>query len=386
MRTMCALVAVMAFLINGCGKTESKPATNEPQAAAKPAPLPVPSPAADPASAAPKATESAASAPTPPATPGIPGPPKEWPRPERIPAASVPTADTPEGVVEQVSQALADGKYQILWEILPESRQKELQAVLLEFTDRMDAGVYDHTVAIVEFTTRMIEKHKERLLAHPMIVQFGVEKEKMAAAMDAVVVAGKALLDSELYSLAELRSMDLPAFLSTTVPKIVAAAPQLAAAIPAEQAAMLGPIEQAFGIAGSLKGVKASRVSGDDSTAVVRVEIEGSEPVDVEFVKVEGKWVPKQLEDQWPMVLDQFRGWLTMVPDKNNPKAVSDATVTLMFAWGAMKALHEKNTDEEFNKQLDIVMSLLRATNVLPKPQDKKAGEESQPPAEPPKP
>lgn len=381
MRKTCALLASLAIVVGGCGKTESKPEVV----------LPTPEPKTSASSTETKST-TVSDAPTPTAKPTTPAPtttpvvadplkpPKEWPRPTRVKPEAVLTADTPEGVVEQVSKALADGKYQVLWEMLPESHQKDLQGVLLEFTNRMDPALYDHIVAIVEFTTRMVEKQKERLLKHPVVLEFGIESEKLSTAMDGGIVIGKALLDSELYSLAELQGVDIPTFLATTGPKIVSALPALAAAIPAEQAAMLGPVEQAFGIAGSLKSVKATRVSGDDNATVIRVEVEGQDPTEVEFVKVEGKWIPKQLQESWPTILDQFRQMIAMVPDKTNKEAVAKVIGYMPLVWGSIQNLNNMETDEKFNKQLNIVVGLLRSFKVLPGGRDKTAPKPPEPP------
>lgn len=352
-RSLVAVCAASAAWLGGCGKPESAP----------------PASSQAPAAAVDKATEAviaapapAPVAPTPSPPPTVPEPPKsnalkKWPRPERRPVEpALGSAGTPEETVEALARALGEGKYQAIWEALPLKHQSELKAVVADFTDRVDPVYYDQVVNMVETGTKLLEKHKERFFSHPISGELPIEKAKLEKAWDPLIAIGKALLDSELYDLEELRAIDMSSFFATTVPRVAQSLPGLAALewIPT------GEATEYFGLFESLKNAKATRVSESDGRVVLRIESEGQAPREVEFVQVEEKWVPSALEERWPAFLEGIRGWTTYVPDKNDKAESQKALFNLLGPSIALSGVLNSNTDEAFDKSMKAIQSLLK--------------------------
>jgi hypothetical protein len=350
-RSLAAVCAASAAWLSGCGKPESPP----------PASSEAPAAAVDKSAEA--AIASTSPAPTPPSPPPTaPEPPKfksikQWPRPERRPVEpALGSVGSPEETVEALAKALGEGKYQAVWEALPAKHQSELKAVVAEFTNRVDPMYYDQVVNMVETGTKLLEKHKERFFAHPISGELPIEREKLEKAWDPLIAIGKALLDSELYDLEELRAMEMSSFFASTVPRVAQALPALAALewIPTDAAT------EYLGMFESLKSAKASRVSEADGKVVLRIESEGQAPREVEFVQVEEKWIPSALEERWPEFLEWLRSWTTYVPDKNNKEESQKALFNLLGPSIALSGVLNSNTDEAFDKSMKGIQSILK--------------------------
>jgi hypothetical protein len=121
--------------------------------------------------------------------------------------------------------------------------------------------------------------------------------------------------------------------------------------------------------------VKASKVSGDDTTAVVKIEFPDRDPADVEFIKVEDKWIPKDLESQWAGWMQQVKdllGQLLADDTEEGKKKLEKLKGTQLLAQLGIAFLARTETDDQFHDSVKAAWKILMKEDF---PDPRKKGE-----------
>lgn len=285
----CLLIGA-SFLV-GCG---SKPAEVPTAEAPTEAPAPVETPAV------------AESAPTP--------EPPSPPEPEKtlVPAAAKvePPAipDSPAELVKLVARELSENRPQILFYSLPASYQNDLFLMIAKPASVADPEIWSNAVEAFRNVGVAMKVKKEVLVNYPAIHVFGVTKEQVERYWDPVVDLVDLVANSNINNTANLESINLGDYLAETGGQIMQkSAPVIGALINAN-------------INEELKNVEATVVSQEGDTAVVKIDIPGGDSQEVEFLRVEGKWVPQYVAQNWPYFLDNAK----KVTDMLMPKKTDD--------------------------------------------------------------
>lgn len=298
---------------------------------------------------------------------------KRRPPVEVVKAETVLTATEPEQVVEQLGKAISDHKLQAVWEFLPPKYQTEVMDIVADLNKRVDPGVWTGITTVFQTGVVALKEQKERFFKHPISEHLPISKESLQKGWDPAVAIGEALLDSQLYAPETLKTFDPAAFLATTGAKIIDQLPAVAEA--SGNSELIDNVK----LIDSLKTVKASKVSGDENTAVVKIELEGKDPIDVDFVKVDGKWIPKMLEEQWPTLIQSLKDAVAMVPayDASNPdqkKQIDKLKGTLALANLGVGTVAAAQTDKDFDDRIRFLWKTVVQTDfpVPPPGQEKK--------------
>ncbi|MBY0586633.1 hypothetical protein K2X85_05620 [bacterium] len=275
------------------------------------------------------------------------------PRPERHAAETVLSANEPEQLVVQFGQAVADKKYQVLWEMLPTPYQNDIKTLMTDFVAKVDGKVYNQLTSNVQLMVFTLRKHKDKFFRHPIMDHLPLDRATLEKVWDPAVAVGEAFLDSEMYDIQELQKIDFPRALAETGPRVMDQIPTLASALPMPE------LGEAIELIQSLKNVKATKISGDDSAQVVKIEIEGRDPIEAEFVKHEGKWIPRILQDNWTSGLEQARSALAMIPVDDGTeegKKRVDRFRGLMIGLGfGATLLASVDTDARFDEYIRVI-------------------------------
>jgi len=309
---------------------------------------------------------------------------KRRPPVEVVKAETVLTATEPEQVVEQLGKAISEHKLQAVWEMLPPKYQTELMDVVAELNKRVDPGIWTGITTIFQTGVVALKEQKEHFFANPISEHLPISKESLQKGWDPAVAIGEALLDSQLYAPETLKTFDPAAFLATTGAKVLDQLPPLAEA--SGNTELIDNVK----LIESLKNVKASKVSGDENTAVVKIELEGKDPSDVDFVKVDGKWIPKLLEEQWPTLIQQLKDVVALIPsyDSSNPdqkKQLDGLKGTLQLANLGVGTLAAARNDKEFDDRIRFLWKTVMKTDFPAAAPDQEKKEEAAKPAEEPK-
>lgn len=191
--------------------------------------------------------------------------------------------DSPDGVVKASVEALKTGELDKIYNMLPESYQKDVQALFAE-AGKIDAEMYNGVMALLPKAVQAIEKQKGEIDK-----QLGAMGMKVDTFLPALKLVVEALDKGGIMKADGLAKADVPALLKATGAALMTLKTM---PIPEEKDMT---IEAGLKKLDSLK-VTVIKTEGDKSE--LEIEFEGKKEK-VAFVKVEGKWIPEELAKVW---------------------------------------------------------------------------------------
>lgn len=277
----------------------------------------------------------------------------------RLHAASLGAApgaaqDTPDAAARSVVTALEAGQLRGVWDALPASYQQDVNDLIHAFATNMDSELWKGGTDLVKKVALILETKKKFILNYPAVAPM---LEQLAPNYDKIVAVLKTIVASELLDLGKLKTLDLGAFLDGSGKQILE---KLAAL--AKEAGQAGIGKESFGVPvpelPDLKKVKFTTVSVDGDTAKLRVEEEGKDPQEHEALRVEGKWLPKEMAAGWPEGIAAGKAKLAeMGPQLKQKK--KDALGGITFGNMILAGLLAAKTQEEFNQAIDTLKNLV---------------------------
>lgn len=273
------------------------------------------------------------------------------------PAPGAPAADTADAAMRAVIADLQTGNLRGVWDALPASYQKDLNDVVHTFAENMDAEVWTTTMSAVSKARLVLKQKKEFILAHPLLAALP-NKDALAANWDQIVDVLDAVMASELAKLGTLKTIEVGEFIDGSGKKIVE-----------KLAALAQNADQAGVKLDSFPGLpvkdlpiptkaKVTLVSSDGDTAKVRFEEEGKEPKEVDMVRFEGKWLPREMVDGWADGVQQAKAKLT----DDMAAALKKNKGQLLFQMKMLIAVCDQllaaRTQEQFNQTVNDIVGM----------------------------
>lgn len=265
-------------------------------------------------------------------------------------AAPAPVPATPDETVKQVATQLGDGKPEALWDALPASYQTDTTGLVHEFGKTVDQETYNAGFGLVQKLVKILETKKDFILQMPQLQKDQAAKADLEKNWDQVVGFFSKIANCELTDSSKLANLDIRQFLATSGSGIMKDAMALALLAPQK------PNDARIDPQIMLRNTKAEIVNQTPDSATLRVSVPGEKPEDQQFVKVEGKWVPKDMADNWnQMVLDAKAGLAKMKAETN--KENKDMALAQIKQVDAMldQVLATKTPDEFMGKIGQII-------------------------------
>lgn len=257
------------------------------------------------------------------------------------PAEQLTIPDSPDGTVRVVMRGLNQHQPVILWRALPPSYQQDVIEVSAGFADSVDPAIFDRAVAVARKGAVVLQQKKELILATETIKGANLEPEAMDALWEAYVHILDAVLASEVASLEGLRNIDVDEFLSTTGVALM----DQTAAVTTEDAGdetLAARLE-------ALERTEVELVRRDGDNATVRVIPPEGEPAEVEMTRVEGRWVPVDLVEQWSGMIAQADAQIEFLGSEE----AAQMKVQLLFAIGVAEGFIDQIAEMESPEELD---------------------------------
>jgi hypothetical protein len=252
--------------------------------------------------------------------------------------------DSPEGTVLAIAEALQNNQAEILWIALPESYRRDITEITKTFAEKMDPAVYDRAFATVMRAVDVLDDRKDIILASETFKSTGADADEIREGLSNTQVFTDTLKESEIATLAGLGSVDWEQFLATTVNTMITNA----AAIEAEGG------ENIFN---ELASLKVETVDLADDRATLRISSDNQEPEDVEMARVEGRWVPAEMADEWAQGMEDARQGLAEM----TPESMAAQKTQIMMFFGMADALIEQiaslQTPEEFDAAIGPMLA-----------------------------
>jgi hypothetical protein len=266
-------------------------------------------------------------------------------------------ADTPDAAARAIVADLESGNLRAVWDAFPASYQKDVNDLIHTFAASMDADMWKGGADIVKKVQQILEQKKKFILAYPDVAPLA---DQLTPHYDKIVDVLKAIVTSELSDLSKLKTLDLGKFLDGSGKKILEKIAAFAKeADPASVAKAGLPGASVLADVPNLKKMKFTTVSMDGDAAKLRIEEEGKDTREEDVVRVEGKWVPKEMADGWAAGIaagkEQLQEMGKSLKDPEAKKGVVGIMTVVNLVLGGIQAAQ---TQEDFNKAIDSLKNM----------------------------
>jgi hypothetical protein len=245
--------------------------------------------------------------------------------------------DTPDGAVLALVNGLKNGHPEAFWEFLPASYQADLNDLIHVFAGRMDGEIWRKSVTVLRKLAGVL-KSKQQFLpqigpprknGEPPVGDWGKFSEML-----------ETLMASDLADLDRLKSADAGRLLATAGGQMFV------------QIRMISSLTAQDEFSESLNRLADLRVTLISSTterATLKFEAPNDQPTVVEFLRIEGKWIPQNLAEEWIEKVGEARAWLSLLSPDTFAERKPEYLEVLTTAESALDTLARANSQEEFN-------------------------------------
>lgn len=255
--------------------------------------------------------------------------------------AQLTVPDSPGGTVEVVLDGLVDHHPEIVWRGLPPSYQQDVADLARDFADTVDPVVFDRAVAVTRKSVVVLQSKKEIILGAEAFKRMPLDAETVDAVWEAAVHMLDALLASDIVGLSTLRELDVDAFLATTGSVLMDQASQL----PAGNEEMMTFVQQVE----AYRDVEVEVVGEDGDRAVVMLAIPDEEPMELELVRIEDRWIPAELAAHWPQAVAEVGSRIEFLASDE----AAQIKVRALFGLGVVEGFVDQINQMESSEEID---------------------------------
>jgi hypothetical protein len=267
-------------------------------------------------------------------------------------ACSTPDELGPAETVEFVAHGLAGGDLSVGWDALPASYQSDMNGIAHDFAAAVDADLWNRTFAVLGKLTRLLKEKEAFILGHPFVAEHLAESAGEGADWSAVVQIIDLLVTSELANVDQLATLDVGSFLTGTGNRFLQLFIEASALSSVEHRAEFEAQRD------SLLALRATLESTEGGVASVRIEVPGEDPTLQRFVRVEEKWIPADLADDWSTRIASAK---ESIANLSNEEMMANKPAILMqmsMVDSALDTLLAAKTAEEFNAGIGAVIGM----------------------------
>lgn len=264
-------------------------------------------------------------------------------------------ATSPDAAILQVRDNIIENKPGAVFEMLPPSYQADINGVVADAAKRMDEDVWNQGVGILQQVANILESKRDLILSTQAMSSLP-DPEDLKKNWNQGVSVLQAFVQSDFTNLKRLQQGEVGTLLSESGSKIMASVTDLMAS--SEQAA------DAEAELDKIRNMTATVVSQDGDTAVVKVDTEGEEPEELEMVRVEGRWIPKDMADGFKEGIAEMRENLAGL-DFSSEEGQQQKTM-ILAQMGGIKSMLDQLENAKTKEELEgifggLMMGLMGA-------------------------
>jgi hypothetical protein len=249
--------------------------------------------------------------------------------------------DSPDGTVKAIADGLVQNQPQVLWQAMPTSYQEDITSLTKEFAAKMDATVYDKVFDVLQKTVDLAKTKKEFILASSIMEKAEADRADIERGYDGVVDLLETILSSEISSIESLSAIDYESFLSSTGARVM----EQAAAI--SQMSDDDPFTTEF--RNKLQGATYEVVSSEGDSAVVRATASDGESELLDLIRVEDRWVLKEMADDWAETIGGARDKLANMTEEEIAQSRVQIMMGVAMVESFVTQLAATTTQEDFD-------------------------------------
>lgn len=277
-------------------------------------------------------------------------------------SGSTPSPDKPDVYIQSLFNSISSGDSKAVWNALPAKYQSDVVGLKNDFAAKMDADVWNKAFVVVAKAAHVLKTKKDMLLQNPLLTLLPPDAmNSLKGSWDTVAGMIETLAQSEIKTLDGLKSADPATFFASTGNALFGSGLKVAETFPpaAERVA-------------KAKKVKVSLLKLDGDTATVKVETEG-EPTSEDVVKrIDGKWLPIEIVNDWDKNIAAAKANLA---DLNIPPELKPSLMEgLTAVEGRIDALQAATDQATFDKELVNLTQVVQAFMASPMPDVKPTG------------
>ena len=240
-----------------------------------------------------------------------------------IPLVSTTREGTAESTFQQTLIAFQEGRLETVFDFLPPSYQADVNTLVHDFAGKMDTEIWSTSFNLLVKVANLLKSKKMLILSLD-----GVKRTPQIESIkhwDAIASGIHDIASSEVADLSKLKQTDVRGLLES-----------------ASNVFRRMPLPR-FG------DVNVVTVKSDSNTATLSYrETIDANPKQVEFVLIEGKWLPKSIADGWSSGVADAKAMLEELPHQIS--AVKPEAMRQIDAIGEMiEQLQSAKTSDEFN-------------------------------------
>lgn len=278
-------------------------------------------------------------------------------------ASTASVASTPVETVKTIVQQLENSQPQAVWEAMPPGYQAELRELIGTFCAHMDGEVYDRAFRILKKSVRVLKEKQENFYKSPVALSMPMLENLMGNQWNPTVSLLESIASSDASTLDSLRRMDPGRFLETTGHEVMALSDQLR-----RQSARSPRPNPWQKLRESLDAAHVQfQPTGQDQGWLKFGSITNAALKDVELVRVDGKWLPKSMADQWKVQMAKAREGIARLDAPESKKMKPMVTLVMGAIETALDTTLRANSQKEFDDSLkgfltiNTMVSSLRA-------------------------
>lgn len=263
-------------------------------------------------------------------------------------AKEVEIPDTPDAAIQHVLHALADGNGVVIWEAMPASYQSDLTAIAQLAGNKIDAEIYDKIFTTLGRVSIVFDKQKDFVFNTDLMGEKADAEQiaQMREAWPSVMNLVKTITTSSISTVSGLQSFEGQAFFSDTVSGVLSDMDALAKLQPERDDPLMS----------DYKDAKVKYIEGTDSEATLAMSIPGEEAATEAFVKVEERWVPKAMADEWATQMAETRTKLEAIDAEQVAKQKPQILSVFAMIDGVLTQIESAETQEQFDQALQGAM------------------------------
>ena len=262
------------------------------------------------------------------------------------PAIAAPAEDTAEATMRSIMDGMKNGQPIVAWQALPDSFQTDVNELVQSFGNNMDAQTWGQVTGLLGTVHSMLDTKQEFILNNAQ-VSGAADPERTKKGVIHIAALLKSLLDS-VGNLDGLKAFDGAKFLKGTGAEVAKEITALTELVPENSGA---PLELS-----SFGDVKIETVESTDSTAKLKFVKANGEAEEKDFVKFEGKWLPKDMVADWDKNMAEAREGVAALPEKAGEMRMQVGGIAGMVG-GMLAPMKNAETQDQFNSSIDGLMA-----------------------------
>ena len=271
------------------------------------------------------------------------------------PPIDFPTNTTVEKFAEIVIGELQKENPTIAWDLLPPSYQKDVEALASQAVAKMDPQLFTTIRKTLDNIVDLLRKKKDFILNCKQLKQAAASGGGFEKSYDPAVDLIEAYIGGDILDPARLSEGNFRELIGHHLANISVKAKILAETIP-----------DGFPLKDQMRGglppdfkYEIKKSSGQEATISFKAP-QGD--VDIELMSIEGRWLPKEMVQQWSTGIGRAKSQIDMItPEMAKQMKDQVSTIMAFSVTPIVSSLKNAGTQQEFDEALDGIVQSLSA-------------------------